>query len=179
MKSAAIRIAGLLFGTLVVMIILHPERFESLWWEKYNDPNGNYSVKFPSKPGTSDLQGQLDGGGTAVLHVVYAMPNKSTEYFFMNHDDPRFATMTVEEVLDHARDGVIREGHGAFLDEQHIKIDGRQARDVQARIGENIMINMRLIADGPRIVTLEVETAGQKVDTQNIQNFFDSLKLSH
>ena len=34
-KSLAIRIAGLLFGMLVVMFILHPERFG--WWQTYSD----------------------------------------------------------------------------------------------------------------------------------------------
>lgn len=177
MKSLAARIAGLLLGMLVVTFILHPERFG--WWQTYSDPTGNYSVKFPSKPGTFDLTVQMDNGDPATLHVIYAMPNKSTRYFFWNHDDPRFATKTVEEVLDRARDGTIREVYGALLDEQRIQVNGRQARDVQARSGENLMINMRIIADGQRLVALQVQTAGQKVDNDNVQRFFDSLKLSH
>jgi hypothetical protein len=84
----------------------------------------------------------------------------------------------VEEVLDLARDGAISAVHGDLLDEQRIQVDGHQARDIQARSEQGSMLNARLIADGQRLVSLTVETAGQEVDSKNVQKFFDSLKLS-
>jgi hypothetical protein len=175
MKRAAIQIAGLLFDTLVVTIIFHPERFG--WWQTYSDPGGNFSLEFPSKPQAADQQAKLEDGGTVVLHMVAATPNKTTAYLFEYFDDPRYASKTVEEVLNLARDGAISRVHGALLDEQRIEIDGHQARDIQARDEVGSIYNTRLIADGRRSVALIVETAGQKVDSKNVQKFFDSLKL--
>jgi hypothetical protein len=177
MKYAAIGIAAVLFGMLVVMLIFQPQHFGTLLWHTYTDPSGNYSIKFPSKPEMSDKQVQKNGSGTTAIHTVYAIPNKSIGYFYSYHDEPRFATMTVEGVFNRIRDGAIRDGHGALLDEQRIEVYGRQARDVQARYGENLIVNTRLIADGQRIVILQVQTAGQKVDSKNVQTFFDSLKM--
>jgi len=179
MKSIATRVAGFTFGMLVVTFIFHPERFGSFWWQTYSDPSGSFSLKFPSKPGVSDLQAQLDGGGTAVVKMVAATPNKTTAYIFTYHDDSRFASKTVEEVLNLARDGGIAGVHGALLDERRIQIDGHQGRDIEARSAAGLLLNTRLIADGQRMVILTVETAGQKVDSKNVQRFFDSLKLSN
>jgi hypothetical protein len=179
MKSIATRVAGFAIGMLVVMFILHPDRFGTIWWETYSAPSGGFSLKFPSKPRVSDLQVQSDGGGTAVVKIVVATPNKTTAYIFTYHDDSRFASKTVEEVLNLARDGGIAGVHGALLDEQRIKVDGHQGRDIEARSAAGSLLNTRLIADEQRIVILTVETAGQKVDSNNVQKFFDSLKLSN
>jgi hypothetical protein len=178
MKSLVAQIGGYLFGVLVVMVIFHPERLLPFWWQTYSDPGGSFSLEFPSKPRVSDLQVQSVADGAVVMHVVAATPNKTTAYFFSYYDDPRFASKTVEEVLNLARDGGISGAHGALLDEQRIQIDGHPARDIQARSGMNSMINSRLIADGKRMVDLTVETAGQTVDSKDVQKFFDSLKLS-
>jgi hypothetical protein len=179
MKSIATRLAGFTFGMLVVMFIFHPERFGPFWWQTYSDQSGNYSIKFPSKPEVSDQKVRLESGETIVLPIVTAAPNKTTQYTFTYHDDQRFASKTVEEVLNLGRDGIISSEHGALLDEQRIQIDGHQARDVQARSGRYSMLNIRLIADGQRSVIFRVETAGQNVDSNNVQKFFHSLKLSN
>jgi len=178
MKSVAIRTAAFLFGMLVVMIILEPERFGTLLWQTYNDPSGNFSLKFPNKPRAGGQELKLDGGGTADMKIVTATPNKTTSYAFMYLDDPASAGRSVEEVLNGARDGAISKIHGALLDEQRIQFDGHQARDILVRNGLTSMLNVRIIFDGHRLVMLTVETAGQKFDSKNVQNFFDSLKLS-
>jgi hypothetical protein len=177
MKTIVKRIAGFAFGLLVATIIFQPERFESLWWHTYSDPSGNFSLEFPSKPEFSDQQMQLDTGGTVVLHMVTATPKETTSYAFTYYNDPRFASKTVEQVLNLTRDGAISRVHGALLDEQRIQVDGHQARDIQARVGENLNVNMRLVADGQRLVFLMVGNPAQKADTKNVQKFFDSLKL--
>ena len=82
-------------------------------------------------------------------------------------------------MLNGGRDGAISKIHGALLDEQRLQIGGHQARDIQARSSQNSMLNIRLIADGQQFFMLTVETAGQKVDSKNVQKFFDSLKLSN
>ena len=161
----------------VVIIVFHPERFLSFWWQKYTDPSGHYSLEFPSKPETSDLRGKLDGGD-AVMHVVYAVPNRSTKYFFTYGDDSRFASKPLDEAFNLWRDEIISSMHGALLDEQRIQIDGHQARDIQARDGAGLNLNLRLIADGPRSIVLEVVTVGQKADSKSVQKFFESLEFS-
>lgn len=176
MKSVVAQVGGLLFGMLVVTFILHPERFG--WWQTYKDPGGSLSLQFPGKPRAADQEVKL-AGGTVVLHVVAATPNKTIAYVLSYFDDPRYASKTVEEVLNLERDGGISQVSGALLDEQRIQIDGHQARDIQARDEVGSIIHERLIADGQRSVSLIVETAaGQTVDSKNVQKFFDSLKLS-
>jgi hypothetical protein len=122
---------------------------------------------------------KLEAGGPAFAKIVAATPNKTTSYLFMDFNDPGSAGKAVEEVLNGARDGAISKIRGALLDEQRIQFGGHQARDIQARTSQNSMLNIRLIADGQGCFMLTVETAGQKVDSNNVQRFVDSLKLSN
>jgi hypothetical protein len=179
MKSIATRVAGFAVGMLVVMFIFHSERFRSFWWQAYSDPGGSFSLKFPSTPSAAGKQVTLETGGTAVMKMVAATPNQTTAYIFTYYDGPGSPGKTVEEKLNLARDDFISGAHGALLDEQHLQIAGHQARDIQARSSQNSVFNLRLIADGQRLVVLEVETVGQTFDSKSVQKFFDSLKLSN
>ncbi len=112
------------------------------------------------------------------MHVVAAVPNNSSWYGIEYYDDPDLPSETVEKVLNLARNRIISHLHGALLDEQRIQIDGHQARDIQVRNGLASILNIRLIADGQRLVIVTVETAGEKFDSKDVQKFFDTLKLS-
>ena len=82
-KSIATRVAGLAFGMLVVMIIFHPDRFGSIWWQTYSDPGGKFSLEFSSKPRAAGQQVKLEAGGTADVKIVGATPNMTTSYLLM------------------------------------------------------------------------------------------------
>jgi hypothetical protein len=114
---------------------------------------------------------KIDTGENVLVHIVGATPNKTTAYFFSYYDYNKLASKTVEEALDLARDSAISSVHGAFLDEQHIQIGGHHGRDVQVRFGENLISNMRLIADGQRFVILTVVTSGQQADSKTFRTF--------
>ena len=156
-----------------------PERFGSIWWQTYSDPSGSFSLKFPSKPEVSNQQVKIDTGDNVLVHIVAATPNKTAAYFFSYYDYNKLASNTAEEAFNLARDRAISSVHGEFLDEQHVQIGGYQGRDVQVRLEENLISNMRLIADGQQLVILSVVTIGQQADSKNVQRFFDSLKLSN
>jgi hypothetical protein len=114
--------------------------------------------------------------------MVAATPDKATRYSFIyfEYDGSERPKGTLEEELDSGRDGAISSTQGALLDEQRIQVSGHPARDIQARAGVGSLMNMRIIADGQRLFVLEVDTAaGQKVDSDKVQKFFDSLRFSH
>jgi hypothetical protein len=179
MKSPVLRLAAFVFGMLVVHFIFHPERLLPFWWQTYSDPDGDFSLEFPSQPRASDQQVKVEADKTAVLKVVAANPNPTTAYFFFYLDGGVPAKETVEEELDRMRDGAVSKLNGALLDEQRIQVRGHQARDIQARAEGGMMANMRLIVDRQRIYILEVDTAAQqKVDSNKVQKFFEALKFS-
>jgi hypothetical protein len=178
MKYRIVRSTVFVFGMLLIMVSFQSGC--SGWWQTYSDPDGDFSLKFPSKPQATERQVKLDTGGTAVMKMIAATPDKATLYIFTYYHGPGSAGKTIEEALNGARDGFISGAHGALLDEQRIQIDGHQGRDIQARSATGSVFNTRFIADEQRMIMLSVETAaGLKADSKSVQKFFSSLKLSH
>lgn len=122
---------------------------------------------------------ELATGGTTVTHQIVASPLNTTSYSCVYFEDPRLTSQPPEAVLDSARDGGISKVQGNLVSEKRLEIDGYPARDVEARVRGNSLLEMRLIAAQSRLfVLMVVDTSRQTPDSKNVQRFFDSLKFS-
>jgi hypothetical protein len=173
-------IFGIIVAAVLSQIIAHYDQLLPYRWETFNSPDGTFSVSLPGKPVADNGQEiSVADGGTTLIHGVKVSPYANSIYECTYFEDPSLGTQPPDELLDHARDGGLKNVQGTLIAEKHITVDGYPARDIQAHARGNSSYNSRLIIAGNRLYMLMViDTSGPNRDAKNVQKFFDSFKIN-
>ncbi|HEY6467637.1 MAG TPA: hypothetical protein VIY69_16670 [Candidatus Acidoferrales bacterium] len=173
MRLSARQIAGIVFAAVISVVITRYYDFLPYRWQTFNAPDGSFSAQFPGKPAVADRQVQSTTGAVIVMHEVTVAPSKSTTYSCMHYDDPRLVSETVEEVLNSSRDDGIANVQGHLVSEQRLEFAGHPARDIEARVRGNAILDMRLVAAGQQMfVLMVVDGAHGNPDSKNTRKVF-------
>lgn len=153
-------------------------------WEKFDSPDGKFSVQLPGKTESSDSQTPLSDVTTSRAIWVMSSPERWVNYScvttdYQDRSDPGEAQ--TEATLDSYRDGVLTKAsvRGVAVHERRLSIQGHPAREVQADLinDPGSSLDMRIVLAGTRVYYLRVFTTRHARDEKTIQRFFDSFKF--
>ena len=171
-KALAVLIVAMAVGAFFV------DRYEQTrpyQWQRYESPDGKFTVDFPATPVARDEPIPSGTGGTYTSHSLNTRASEHAAYGCSWWEDPSVGNRSSEDVLDRARDNGIRGVGGTLISEKKINVHGYPAREIQASARGNATFENRIVLVGTRIYSLiAVDTAGKR-DSKNVERFFDSF----
>ena len=151
-------------------------------WTRYRSADGGFAVDLPGKVEEKGEEREYPGG-TLILHTATARW-KATEYLAAYAVEPGevMESQTPDQILDQAKEGVLKAIQGRLLREQRIALDTSAGRDLVIILDSKKMLEkLRIFVIGDRILQLAVYVSEdeeyQDKNSSDVQRFFDSVHL--
>lgn len=151
-------------------------------WKPLELKGGGFVVSLPGVA-TESEQKMASPVGEVVLHSASASwKNYSYTVGYVDYPAAVMQAQTVEQALDAARDGSVRNTQGKLVRETRITLDGAPGRDLVTEvIGGKGLSKSRLLLIGRRLIeAVAVMPADEEYPLKNssdVQTFFESLHL--
>jgi hypothetical protein len=149
-------------------------------WQKFNSPEGKFSVLMPSRP---KLQvNDVEGAAGKSTHYNYTSVKNIGLFAVMYFDHPvelKDAAQR-ESRLDVIRDGVVASLGGEMISEKKIKLYGNPGREFSVRKteqGSEDVYQWRIFLVGKRVYQLSVATERKDSGSPDVTKFFTSFDL--
>jgi hypothetical protein len=170
MKRPKVLIIGVATLVLAVCMVAWYEQSASYQWERFEAPDGKFTVNLPGKPVVRDELTTSLTGGSFTSHSVNAKASEHAAYGCSWWENPDLIGRSADQRLGSLRDK-------ATVSEKHMTIQGYPAMEVQAGGDEKPAFDNRIVVVGPRIYSLVVVDTSGKHDRKNVKKFFDSFTL--
>ncbi len=143
---------------------------------KLISPDKSFEVSFPAKP-----QHDQNSGDYGPVHVeghAYSFENSSSKFILSYvHLSPPPADLKPNDALDSAISGTAQNAGGRLLTSEPMTVQDNPGKAVTISIGENTVMDGRLVYVKPRVYQLLV-LYKKGVKPAFEQQFFDSFRLS-
>ena len=174
-----IQLAGLAaLGGLVTWVIGNYEILVPYRWERFTTTDGRVSLEFPSRAAVEDQKTLAAGAGPTPMHMVGTQTADGSYYGLSYGDAKGSEDKPPRELLDAARDGIVKNTNGGLISEAPIGVQGYPGRDIEARGRSNSFLDIRMVAVKGKVYVLGVASTSERSrDKRNIRKFFDSFRL--
>ena len=173
MKRSVILVAGVIAVLVGGFLLLRYRSPDSYRWERFESPDGKFSISLPGKPvGESEVR---PPEGAPKAHSWNVRPRADAAYGCSWWDDSNLSSQPVDVVLDKARDLGVAGARGLLVSETRIAVKGYPAREVKAVLAGNLTYEDMLIVVGNRVYSLMVIYRDESREGANVQKFFASF----
>ncbi|MFO0868554.1 MAG: hypothetical protein U0935_06355 [Pirellulales bacterium] len=144
-------------------------------WKVVSPEGADLSVEMPGEPQASRQKvDTVVGPIEIVLHILEV----DGAAYLVNSTTipPNAPEATIEERLNGARDGAVKNSKGKLLEEKKIKLGVNQGRELLIEQPDGLYVRARVFMVGRRLVQAVTVTKSKEA-TDDVQRFFDSLKV--
>ncbi len=148
-------------------------------WREYTNEEGKFSVLLPGEPKEETSSIETDTG-TIQIHL-FGVPIGDTDYIVAYTDYPAelINTKGAQGILDSARDGAVENTKGKLLSDETIDLNGNPGKllVVESPDGKGIA-QAKIFLVGTRLYQVFVAAAKEKANTEENQNYLNSLRIN-
>ena len=144
-------------------------------WKLIAPEGADLTCEMPGEPKASNQTVETAVGPIEVILHILEVPEGA---YLVNSTTipPNAPAATIEERLNGARDGAVKNSQGKLLTETKIKLGVNQGRELLIEQGSGLFVRARVFMAGKRLVQV-VAVTKTKEPTPDVTRFLDSLKL--
>ncbi len=144
-------------------------------WKLIAPEGADLTCEMPGAPKASNQKVDTAVGPIEVILHVLEFEGGA---FLVNSTTipPNAPAATIEERLNGARDGAVKNSQGKLLEEKKIKLGVNQGRELLIEQGSGLFVRARVYMAGKRLVQVVAVTKSKEA-TPDVTRFLDSLKL--
>jgi hypothetical protein len=148
-------------------------------WQELVCKSGGFSVKMPGSPKESTETYDTDGGKVPATLYMLELEGGSVAYLAGYND---FTTDQVTgrdsmEMLDGAREGMLKNVKGTLVREKKISIGGHPGRELEVDAPGEMVVFVRVFLANKRLIQMLVVMPRAALASEDIKTFFGSFRL--
>jgi len=169
------KIIGFLIGfALVIGIFYYLRSFDSLKRLKpYHSKEGDFSVLFPGEP-ERKMQ-KLDTGIGKLEFVLYSAETRKAAFAVGYVDYPE--DMITDNMLDDARDDIVKKVKGTLESEKVLDYHGHVGREFEIKVQEQATVKARVFLIDDRLYQIMVISGSERIIKTRGSKFLDSFEV--
>jgi len=143
--------------------------------EPFSPAGGGFSVQMPRTP--EDQSKVLETPIGSIKLNLFLCTYGKWVYMASYADHDKLAG-DVEEILDGAREGALKNGNNKLISEESISLEGNPGRDFRMEAPDGMRIRVKIILAGTRLYQVGVVTPKNDSYSPKVEKYLASFRLT-